>query len=496
MAAGGGCPCINGGKNGRWELSKKPFIHDDFLLGTPQARALYHDHAENMPIIDYHCHLPPAEIAGDKRWQNMTQVWLYGDHYKWKAMRSNGVDEKYCTGDATDREKFRKWAETMPALIRNQLYNWTQLELARYFDVFDLLGPETADAIWEKCNAQLASPDFSARGLMKQSDVRLVCTTDDPTDSLEHHKKIAGDSSFDIRILPCWRPDKGMAVENPAAFNKWVDALGAAAGVDVGSFDEFMDALCKRHAFFHEMGCRLSDHGIETVYAAEYTDSVVRAIFDKVRGGRQLDADEILKFKSAMLYEFGVMDHEKGWTQQYHLGVLRNNNTRMFGSVGPDTGFDSIGDFKVARALSRLLDRLDSAGRLAKTILYNMNPADNELLVTMMGNFQDGSVPGKMQHGSAWWVLDQKEGMERQMKDLSQTGLLSRFVGMLTDSRSFLSYTRHEYFRRVLCNMLGNDMAEGFIPDEPDMVGRMVEDICYNNAAGYFGFDLPTGGKR
>jgi len=468
----------------------KAFIHDDFLLGTPQARTLYRDYAEGLPIIDYHCHLPPSDIADDKRWENMTQVWLYGDHYKWKTMRANGVDERYCTGDATDREKFLAWAETMPSLLRNQLYNWTQLELARYFDVFDLLGPETADAIWETCNERLASSNFSARGLMKQSSVKLVCTTDDPTDSLEHHRKITADASFDIKVLPCWRPDKGIAVENPVAFNKWVDALAAAAAMDVGTFDEFMAALHKRHAFFHEMGCRLSDHGIETIYAADYADHEIRTIFEKVRGGGKAGADGVLKFRSAMLYEFGVMDYDKGWTQQYHLGVLRNNNSRMFKILGPDTGFDSMGDFEIARPLSRFLDRLESTGKLAKTILYNMNPGDNELLVTMMGNFQDGSVPGKLQHGSAWWVLDQKEGMERQMRDLSQTGLLSRFVGMLTDSRSFLSYTRHEYFRRVLCNMLGNDMAEGYIPDEPEMVGRMVEDICYNNAATYFGFDL------
>lgn len=468
---------------------KKPFIHDDFLLQTPQSRELYHGFAENMPIIDYHCHLSPAEIADDKRWDNMTQVWLYGDHYKWKAMRSNGIDERYCTGDAGDREKFDKWAATMPFLLRNQLYNWTQLELARYFDVYQLLGPDTAGTIWETCNAQLAKPEFSARGLMQSSNVKLVCTTDDPTDTLEHHQRLAADNDFKVKVLPAWRPDKGMTVDNPATFNVWVDALAAAAEMDIGCFDDYLAAFHKRHEFFHRMGCRLSDHGLETIYAADYTQNEIETVFNKIRGGGCLGDDEVLKFRSAMLYEFGLMDYEKGWTQQYHLGVLRNNNSRMFKQLGPDTGFDSIGDFEVARPLSRLLDRLDSAGKLARTILYNLNPGDNELLVTMMGNFQDGSVPGKLQHGSAWWVLDQKEGMERQMKDLSQTGLLSRFVGMLTDSRSFLSYTRHEYFRRVLCNMLGDDMNTGLIPNDITLAGRMVSDICYNNAATYFGFN-------
>jgi len=467
------------------------FITDDFLLETKAARTLYHEYAADMPIVDYHCHLQPGHVAEDLRWDNITQIWLYGDHYKWRAMRSNGVPERYCTGDASDWEKFEKWAETVPYLLRNQLYNWTHLELKRYFGISDrLLGPDTARDIWEECNDRIKEPDFSARGLMKQSNVVLVCTTDDPVDDLKFHKAIAVDESFDIQVLPAWRPDKGMAVEDAAEFGRWVDKLGEAADTDIRDFASYLSALEKRHAFFHEAGCRLSDHGIETAYAEEYSQREIQKIFDKARGGRQLVEDEILKFKSAMLYECGVMDHGKGWVQQYHFGAMRNNNSRMFKTLGPDTGFDSIIDLEMARPLSRLLDRLDSTNQLAKTILYNLNPCHNALLVTMLGNFQDGSTPGKMQHGSAWWVLDHKDGMERQMEDLSQTGLLSRFVGMLTDSRSFLSYTRHEYFRRILCNMLGNDMHGGFMPDDIELVGNMVRDICYNNAVRYFGFDI------
>jgi glucuronate isomerase len=468
------------------------FIHDDFMLETDQARRLYHDHAEGLPIVDYHCHLPPDQIAADKRWANLTQIWLYGDHYKWRAMRSNGVPERLCTGDASDWEKFEAWAATVPYLLRNPLYHWTHLELARYFGIGDrLLSPATARGIWEEANAKLAEPSFSCRQIMRRSRVVLVCTTDDPVDSLAHHRAIAKLPNFGVKVLPTWRPDKGMAVENEAAFNAWTDKLAAAANVDVRDFTSFMQALRKRHDFFHEMGCRLSDHGLETVYAVPYTAAETAAIFAKVRARQALGEDEVLKFKSAMLHEFGVMDHAKGWTQQFHLGALRNNNSRMFAAIGPDTGFDSIGDFEVGRPLSRLLDGLDREGRLAKTILYNLNPRDNELLATMLGNFQDGSVPGKIQFGSGWWFLDQKDGMERHIEALSQLGLLSRFVGMLTDSRSFLSYTRHEYFRRILCNILGRDMARGLIPDDVDMVGGMVRDIAYHNAARYFGFDLP-----
>jgi len=467
------------------------FITDDFLLQTETARRLYHEYAANLPIIDYHCHLPPAQIAEDHRFENLAEIWLYGDHYKWRVMRANGVAEKYCTGDATDWEKFLKWAETVPKTLRNPLYHWTHMALKRPFGISDrLLGPDTARSIWEECNGKLTQPGFSCRGIMRQMNVVLVCTTDDPCDSLEHHRNMAADASFPIQVLPAWRPDKGMAAESAENFNAWVDKLAEASDTEIGNLPSYLEALRKRHDFFHAMGCRLSDHGIEVPYADDYTDSEIRTIFDKVRAGKTLDDAEIRKFKSAMLYEFGVMDAEKNWTQQFHIGALRNTNTRMFERVGPDTGFDTIGDGEIARPLARMLDRLDQKNRLAKTILYNMNPRDNAVLAAMIGNFQDGDAPGKMQFGGGWWFLDQKDGMERQMEALSNMGLLSRFVGMVTDSRSFLSYIRHEYFRRILCNLLGNDIERGLLPKDVSLVGGMVKDICYNNAARHFGFAL------
>ncbi len=469
-----------------------PFIDDDFLLETEAARRLYHDYAAAMPICDYHCHLPPRQVATDVRWSNLTQVWLYGDHYKWRAMRSNGVSERFCTGDATDREKFDAFAATMPYLLRNPMYHWSHLELTRYFGVDALLSPSTADAVWARTSERLTDPDMSARGLMRRSNVRLVCTTDDPIDTLEYHAALANDASFDVQVLPTWRPDKGMAVETPAVFNDWADRLAAAAGMDTGTLPKFLEALRKRHDFFAARGCRLSDHGVETVFFDDYTDKEIADIFDAVRGGGSVGPDAVRKFKSAMMYEFGRMDAEKGWTQQIHYGAMRNNNSRLFSRLGPDTGFDSIGDWPIARGLSRLLDRLDLENALPRTILYTLNPRDNEVLGTMIGNFQDGSVPGKMQFGSGWWFNDQMDGMTRHIEALSQLGLLSRFVGMLTDSRSFLSYTRHEYFRRILCGILGRDIARGLIPLDFDLVGGMVKDICYNNAARYFGFRLET----
>jgi glucuronate isomerase len=473
-------------------MSKLPFIHEDFLLENEQARRLFHDYAKDLPIIDYHCHLPPDQVAADKQFENLTQIWLYGDHYKWRAMRSNGVPERYCTGDASDWEKFQKWAETVPRTLRNPLYHWTHLELNRPFGINDrLLNSDTAPGIWEECNRKLALPEFSCRGIMKQMKVLLVCTTDDPVSTLEHHQAIAADPSFAIQVLPTWRPDKAMAAENVAALNKYLDELSTVAGLDIRDYSSLLEALRQRHDFFHSMGCRLSDHGLETAYAEEYTDSEVAAIFASIRAGRDLQVSEILMFKSAMLFEFGIMDYEKGWTQQFHLGAMRNNNTRLFRQLGPDTGFDSIGDFEIGRPLSRFLDRLDRENKLARTILYNLNPRDNELIATMLGNFQDGSLPGKLQMGSSWWFLDQKDGMEKQMEALSNLGLLSRFVGMLTDSRSFLSNTRHEYFRRILCNLLGKDMEKGIIPEDFTLIGTMVQNICYHNAAGFFGFNLP-----
>jgi glucuronate isomerase len=465
------------------------FIHEDFMLGTRRAVELYHGFASDMPIIDYHSHVPPGEIASDRRWDNIAQIWLGGDHYKWRAMRSNGVPERCCTGDAPDREKFDRWAETLPKLLRNPLYHWTHLELARYFDIDDrLLGPDTAGAIWAECNARIRDPGFSCRRLIEKSNVKVVCTTDDPADSLEHHLALAADKRFRALVLPAWRPDKGLAIESPADFNRWLDRLSAASDVDIRSFADYRKALRARHDFFHSAGCRLSDHGLETVCSVNFREKDVARILAAARGGNAPGADDAAVFKSAMLYEFAVMDAEKGWTQQFHLGVLRNNNSRMFAAVGPDTGFDSIGDFEIARPLARLLDRLDGEGKLAKTILYNANPRDNEMLASMLGNFQDGTIPGKIQLGSAWWFLDQKDGMERHLEALSQLGLLARFVGMLTDSRSFLSYSRHEYFRRILCNLLGRDMAAGLIPNDIELVGGMVRDICCNNAERYFGF--------
>ncbi len=467
----------------------KSFIHDDFLLQNDFGRKLYHDYARPMPILDYHCHLSPKEIADDQRWDTLSQIWLGGDHYKWRAMRTNGVSEEYCTGKAGDWEKFEKWAETLPNCLRNPLYHWSHLELTRYFGIRDLLSPANARSVYDRANRRLAESDFSARGLIRRSNVAVICTTDDPVDDLAHHRRIREDG-FATKVLPAWRPDKAMAAENPAVFSAYLDTLAATADVDIRDFDAFLAALRIRHDFFHAEGCRLSDHGIEEFYAEEATDAETRAQFDALRAGRSLSPLEVRQFKSRMLYEFGIMDHAKGWVQQFHYGALRNNNSRLFKQLGPDTGFDSIGDFTVGKSLSRFLDRLDASNQLAPTILYNLNPRDNHLLGTMLGNFQDGSRPGKIQHGSGWWFLDQKDGMEAQLETLSQLGLLSRFVGMLTDSRSFLSYTRHEYFRRILCNLLGDDVEKGLIPNDEGLLGGMVRDICFNNAARYFDFGV------
>ncbi len=465
----------------------KKFLDDNFVLQTKTAQILFHEYAKDMPIIDYHCHLNPKEIADDKKFDNLAQIWLYGDHYKWRAMRTNGVDEKYCTGKVSDWEKFEKWAETVPHTIRNPLYHWTHLELKTAFGIEKILNPESAREIYENASAKLRTDVFSTRNLMRRYKVEVVCTTDDPVDSLEHHMKIRKDG-FEIRVLPAWRPDKAMAVENLQKYNKYIDKLSKVADKEISTFSDLMDALEKRHAFFHQNGCRLSDHGLETMYAEDYTDKEIDLIFSKIRGGKGLNATEISRFKSAMLYHLGIMDHKRGWVQQYHLGALRNNNTRLFEQLGPDTGFDSIGDWNMAIPLSRLLDRLDSSNQLAKTIIYNLNPRDNDLIATMIGNFQDGSVAGKMQYGSGWWFLDQKNGMESQMNALSNLGLLSRFVGMLTDSRSFLSYPRHEYFRRIMCNLLGNDVENGEIPDDMELLGQMVKNISFYNARNYFKF--------
>ena len=464
------------------------FIHDDFMLATDFARELFHSYSEGQPIIDYHCHLIPAEIAEDKRWENITQIWLYGDHYKWRQMRTAGISEEYCTGDKSDYDKFMKYAELMPQALRNPLYHWTHLELKKYFGITELLNPDTADTIWHKTKEIINSPEFSARSLITKSNVELICTTDDPVDSLEHHRKIAENKEFKTRVLPAWRPDKVLAVDDKDIFNPWLSQLEKASGITVGNLDDLMNALRNRHDFFHTAGCRLSDRGITKIIADDFTESEVKAIFDKVLADEEITPCELRKYVSFMLHELAVMDAEKGWTMQIHYGVLRNNNGRMYKALGPDTGFDSIGDFSVAEDMVKYFDRLALAGKLPKTILYPINPSDNELIATMIGCFQDGTVPGKIQFGSGWWFLDQMDGMTRQIEALSQLGLLSRFVGMLTDSRSFLSYTRHEYFRRLLCNILGNDMKNGLIPNDMELVGKMVADISYNNAKNYFGF--------
>ena len=465
----------------------KAFMDENFLLHTETAQKLYHDHAAKMPIFDYHCHINPKDIADDRRFKTITEIWLAGDHYKWRGMRTNGVAERYCTGDASDWEKFEKWAETVPQTLRNPLYHWTHLELKKFFGINEVLSPKNARQIYDACNAKLNTPEYSCRNIIRMANVHTICTTDDPIDNLQYHQQIKA-SGFEVAVLPAWRPDKAMMVDDPSFFNNYIDQLAAVAEMTITTFADLMNALDKRHQYFHENGCRLSDHGLDTAYAEDYTSKEIRAIFSKVRSGSKLEVDEILKFKSCMLFEFGLMDHSRGWTQQFHIGPLRNNNTRLFNKIGPDTGFDSIGDKPVAEPLSKFLNKLDMEDKLCKTVLYNLNPADNELYATMIGNFQDGSVPGKMQWGSGWWFLDQKDGMEKQIQTLSNLGLLSRFVGMLTDSRSFLSYTRHEYFRRTLCNILGNDVENGEIPYDMELLGQMVENISFNNAKNYFNF--------
>jgi len=462
------------------------FLTEDFLLQTKTARVLYHEHAQKMPIYDYHCHLPAQQIAADHRFENLTQAWLAGDHYKWRAMRTNGIDERYVTGDADDWEKFEKWAQTVPFCLGNPLYHWTHLELKRVFAIQGKrLDGGAAKEVYEQCGEKLRSPEFSVRNLMRKMNVKLVCTTDGPLDTLEHHQKIRQDG-FEIKVHAAWRPDQAMAVEDLQKVNIFIDKLGELCDVDISDFGKYLEALRERHGFFHDNGCRLSDYGLETAYAEDYTDSEIKTIFAKVRSGKPLNGHEVLQFKSAMMIEFGLMDAERGWVQQLHLGALRNNCTRLFKKLGPDIGCDSIGDLEVARPLSKFLDRLDQQGKLPKTVLYNLNPRDNAVLATMAGNFQDGTAAGKLQFGSGWWFLDQKDGMEDQMRTLANMGLLSRFVGMLTDSRSFLSYPRHEYFRRVLCNLLGSDVEAGLLPADLDLLGRMVEDISFNNARSYF----------
>jgi glucuronate isomerase len=469
----------------------KAFLDENFLLETDMAVELYREFAEPQPIIDYHCHLSPEQIADNHRFETLSEIWLRGDHYKWRAMRTNGVAERLITGDASDWEKFEAWARTVPHTLRNPLYHWTHLELAFPFGVRKkLLGPDTAREIYDHCNALVAQDDFTTQGLLRQYRVLVVCSTDDPVDDLEAHRRHSRNPQATTKLFPTWRPDKALAVHDLPAWNGWVDRLSAAAAVDVGSRTALMDALGKRHQFFHESGCRASDHGIERLYSLDYTDRELDAIFAKARGNVQLSAEEIEKFRAGLLHDLALMDHARGWVQQFHLGAARNNNTRALRTLGPDTGYDSIGDYAQAPTLVRFLDRLDSTNQLAKTILYNLNPADNEMLATIIGSFQDGAVPGKLQLGSAWWFLDQLDGMQKQIEALSNMGLLARFVGMLTDSRSFLSYSRHEYFRRLLCNLLGNDVERGLLPADKSLLGNLVRDVCFRNARAYFEFQV------
>ena len=464
-----------------------PFIDEEFLLGSAAARRLYRKFAQGEPIFDYHCHISPRDIAENRRFENLFEIWLAGDHYKWRAMRSNGVAEKFITGDAPPEQKFQAWARTVPHTLRNPLYHWTHLELRRYFGITELLSEKTAAKIWRQANAKLATPALRAQGILKQFKVKVVCTTDDPVDTLEHHRAFAK-QGHPTRMLPAFRPDKALTMNAPASFNHWVEQLAAAANVDINGLGAFISALERRHDYFHAQGCRLSDHGLNHCFADFCSEKVAAGIFKKARRGELVSALEQSQFASFMMIFFGRLDAKRGWTKQLHLGALRNNNTRLLARLGPDTGFDAIGDFPQAQALAAYLDRLDAEKALPKTIIYNLNPADNYVFAAVIGSFQDGTVPGKIQFGSGWWHLDQKQGMEWQLDALSNLGLLSRFIGMITDSRSFMSYPRHEYFRRILCNLIGRDIQTGAIPDDDGLVGPMIKNICYTNANQYLAF--------
>jgi glucuronate isomerase len=465
------------------------FIHDDFLLSNETARRLYHEYAEEQPILDYHCHLPPADLAGNRQFANLFEIWLEGDHYKWRAMRANGVAEEFCTGKVDPYQKFLAWARTVPHTLRNPLYHWTHLELKRYFGIEELLDESSAQRIWDRANELLATPELRAQGILGRFHVTALCTTDDPTDDLSCHKALAA-SALATKVFPAFRPDKALTVHLPELFNPWVAKLEAASGVSVASFHDFVGALARRHDFFHQMGGRLSDHGLNWTFADFCDEKDAAAIFDKARRGQAATPAEQARFATFLMLEFGRWDAARGWTKQLHLGARRSNNSRRNQELGPDTGFDSIGDWPQADALANYMDRLDRENALPKMVLYNLNPADNYVFATMIGNFQDGSVAGKIQFGSAWWFLDQKEAMTWQMNALSNCGLISRFIGMITDSRSFMSYPRHEYFRRVLCDLFGRDMEAGELPDSDELVGPLIRNVCYKNAEQFLGLDL------
>jgi glucuronate isomerase len=466
-----------------------PFIHDDFLLSCKEASDLYHGHAAHQPIIDYHNHLSPAQIAANHCFGDLTELWLSGDHYKWRAMRANGVPERLITGDASPAEKFQAWAATVPYTLRNPLYHWTHLELRRVFGIKPMLSAGTADEVWSEANALL--PSLRVHDLLHRHDVRALCTTDDPADSLEHHVAILK-TDLKTRVYPTYRPDKALQVHQPAAFNAWIERLEQTAGGAIKTFDDLLAALQKRHDDFHAIGGRISDHGLNFCYATPCTSAQATGIFNGARSGRTCTPEEQAAYASFLMLEFGRWNAARGWTLQLHLGALRNNNSRLLRELGPDTGFDSIGDFPQAETLSAFLNALDSTAELPRVVLYNLNPADNYIFAAMAGNFQDGTVPGKIQFGSGWWFLDQKEAMEWQINALSNIGLLRRFIGMVTDSRSFLSFPRHEYFRRVLCDLLARDMNSGALPDDLPLIGRMVEEICFTNARDFLRLELPS----
>jgi glucuronate isomerase len=464
----------------------KPFIHENFLLGNKTAEKLYHRYSENQPIIDFHCHLSPELIAKDHQFANLTRAWLEGDHYKWRAMRSNGINEKFCTGNASDIEKFQKWAETVPATAGNPLYHWTHLELLRYFNINELLSSSTATSIYERASGLLQTKEFSTRSIIRKMKAEVVCTTDDPADNLEHHLILK--DTFEIKVLPTFRPDNVIKTEDPEKFKAYLIRLELVYGIEIRNYDTLIEALDKRHGFFHEMGCRLSDHGLDRFYFSSFTTQEIDSIFKKLLKGEIISSEEAEKYKTAVMLELCRLNNKRGWTQQFHVGALRNSNSRMFRQMGPDTGWDSIGAVQDPLKISKFLSELDNNEQLTKTIIYNLNPADNEMMITMAGNFNDGLSAMKVQYGAAWWFLDQKNGMEKHLKDLASFGLLRRFIGMVTDSRSFLSYPRHEYFRRVVCNFIGEEVEKGLIPDEEEILKPIIEGISYRNAKEYFGF--------
>ena len=469
-------------------MAENIFITDDFLLHSEAAKTLYHHHAKIQPIFDYHCHLSPKDIAEDRQFENLTQIWIEGDHYKYRVMRANGVDEKFITGNASPYDKFLKWAETVPYTLRNPLYHWTHLELKNYFGITTLLDSNSSKVIYNEATTLLQKPEYSVRNILRKMNVKVVGTTDDPTDDLQFHKKIK-DDNFEIKVLPSFRPDKATEIEKGPAFVDWIKKLEQSVGFSITDYSKLIKALNDRHDFFHEMGCRISDHGHNTFYSENFTAAEVDLIFQTAINGKSLSDLEINKYKSAVLFELALMNKKKSWVQQFHVGAIRNNNAKMLQKLGPDQGFDSLGDLVMADKMSKFFGKLSKNESLTKTIVYNLNPRDNEMFAAMVANFNDGKVVGKMQYGAAWWFLDQKDGMEKQLNVLSNFGLLSRFVGMVTDSRSFLSFPRHEYFRRILCNVLGDEIQKGELPNNMQLIGAMVENICYKNAVDYFEID-------